>query len=134
MSDTQGYTDRFGYSWSVCAKRPHGTSRTVIFTCGEIQLIATHDGATGLPDLTAARLKELFCDAERVLVYGNEKWYVGYRQRMGRGGRVQPGTFPRFTSETGEVRYSKAMLLFRHMSESALCEHLAAAKRATTGG
>ena len=81
MSDDQSYTDRFGHTWSVRAKRPHGTSRHVVFTCGEIQLIATHDGATSLADLTAARLKDLFCRAERVLVHGNEKWYVGYRER-----------------------------------------------------
>ncbi len=131
MSNDQSYTDRFGHTWSVRAKRPHGTSRDVVFTCGEIQLIATHDGATGLADLTAALLKELFCDAERVLVYENEKWYVGYRKRIGRGGIRQSGALPSFRSETGEVRRipAGAMLHFRHMSESALCEHLAAAKR-----
>ncbi len=129
MSDDQSYTDRFGHTWSVRAKRPHGTSRYVVFTCGEIQLIATHDGTTDLADLTTARLKELFCRAERVLVHGNEKWYVGYRGRISKGGTALPGGFPRFRSETGEVRISKALLDFRHMSESALCEHLAAAKR-----
>ncbi len=131
MSDDQGYTDRFGHTWSVRAGRPRGTSRSVVFTCGEIQLIATDDGVTGLADLTATRLKELFCDAERVLVHGKEKWHVGYRARMGRGGRVQPGMFTRFRSETGEVRYSKAMLHFRHMSDSALCDNLVDAKPAT---
>ncbi len=134
MSDDQGYTDRFGHTWSVRAQRPRGAPRSVVFTCGETKLIATHDEATGLADLTAARLKELFCDAERVLVHGNEKWYVGYRSRMGRGGRVQPGMFTRFRSETGQVRYSKSMLHFRHMSDSALCEHLAAAKPAAIVG
>ncbi len=133
MSDDQVYTDRFGHTWSVRAERPHGTSKRAVFTCGDIRLIATHDGATGLADLTAARLKELFCDAERVLVRGSEKWYVGYRARMGRGGRVQPGMFTTFRSETGEVWYSKAMLHFRHMSESALYEHLATAKPSTIG-
>ena len=134
MSNDQRYTDRFGHTWSIRAKRPRGASKYVVFTCGEIQLIATHDGATGLADLTAAGLKELFCDAERVVVHGNEKWYVGYRARMGRGGRIQPGVFTRFRSETGEVRYSPAMVHLRHMSESALCEHLATAKPATIGG
>ena len=100
-----------------------------MFTCGEIQLITAHDGVTGLADLTAASLKELFCRAERVLVHGNEKWYVGYRDQIGRGGVAKPGAFPSFKSETGEVRISRAMLHFRHMSENALCEHLAAAKR-----
>ncbi len=134
MSDDQGYKDRFGHTWSVRVERPRGASRCVVFTCGKIRLIATYDGATGLADLTAARLKELFCDAERVLVHGDETWYVGYRARMGRGGRVQPGMFTTFRSETGKVWYSKAMLHFRHMSESALCEHLVTAKPATTGG
>ena len=130
MSDDQGYTDRFGHTWSVRPERPHGTSKHVVFTCGEIQLIATHDG-TDLAALTPARLKELFCDAERVFVHGNEKWYVGYRVRIGRGGIPQPGAFPSFRSETGEVRKIPpgAILHFRHMSESALCEHLAAARR-----
>ncbi len=129
MSDDRRYTDRFGHTWSVRAKRPHGTSRDVVFTCGEIQLIATHDGTTDLADLAAARLKELFCDAERVLVHENEKWYVGYRKRIGKGGIALAGVFPSFRSETGDVRISRVMLHFRHMSESALCEHLAAAKR-----
>ena len=132
MSYGQKYTDRFGHSWSIRTERPHEISKYVLFTCGKIQLIATQDGATDLADLTAAGLKELFCDAERVLVHENDKWYVGYRTRMGRGGRVQAGMFTRFRSETGEVRYAKTMLHFRHISEGVLCEHLVNAKPAAT--
>ena len=80
--------------------------------------------------LTSVRVKELFCDAERLLVHEKEKWYVGYRTRMGRGGRVQGGMHTRFRSESGEIRYSKGMLHFRHMTEDSLCQQLVAAPRA----
>lgn len=104
----------------------------MIFTCGEFQLIAAEAEAANAADLTESQLKELFCDAERVVLHENELWYVGYRRRVGgRGGRAQGGMCTRFRSETGELRYAKAMILFRHMSEDALLGHLAAARGAT---
>ena len=99
------------------------------FTCDEFVLVAEVDEADQTA-LTSVRAKELFCDAERLLVYENEKWYVGYRTRMGRGGRVQGGMHTRFRSEKGEIRYSKGMLHFRHMPEDSLCQQLVTAPRA----
>lgn len=127
------YTDRFGYEWSVAAGRIRGATNSVIFTCGDYQLVAAESEAINAGDLTEGQLKELFCDAERVVQLGDQVWYVGYRRRAsGRGGRAQGGMCTRFRSATGELRYAKAMILFRHMSEDALLEHLAAAQRATS--
>ena len=125
-SNDQKYRDRFGHEWSMRVERKRGKPRRVTFTCGEFRLVATDDDST---DVTPTRLKELFCDAERVLVHGKEKWYVGFRQRMGRGGRVQGGMHTRFRSESGEVRYSKGIVHFRHMPETALRDQLTNAER-----
>lgn len=100
------------------------------FTCGDFVLVADVEDGGDQAALTSVRLKELFCDAERVLEYEDETWYVGYRTRMGRGGRVQGGMHTRFRSESGEIRYSKGMLHFRHMPEESLCQQLVAAPRA----
>jgi len=108
-------------------ERKRGQPKRVTFRCGEFRLVADDEDGT---DLTPTRLKELFCDAERVLVHEKEKWYVGFRKRMGRGGRVQAGMHTRFRSDDGEVRYTKGILHFRHMSETALRDHLGGAERA----
>lgn len=129
---SKSYTDRFGNEWAITTERKRGKPRRVLFTCGEFQLVAFDDEAKSVEDLSATRLKELFCDAERVLEHDEEKWYVGFRQRVGRGGRVQAGIHTRFRSESGEVRYAKTMLHFRHMSASTLREQLAAALRASS--
>jgi hypothetical protein len=104
----------------------------VVFKCGDIEMIATEDGIKDVADLTEAHMKELYCDAERVLVHEKKKWYIGYRTRMGgRGGKAQAGMCTRFRSETGELRYSKSMLHFRHMSEDELCKQLTSAQPAS---
>lgn len=128
MSNEIEYADRFGNTWVVKAKREQGESGKFVFTCGDARLIADGEGPSDLDDLTATRLKELFCDAERVLVHKDETWYVGYRMRVGgRGGRMNAGMHTRFRSESGAVRYSKTMLHFRHMSDDDLKEQLAKA-------
>ena len=129
MSDaTPTYTDRFGHEWVVRVKRGSGAAKRVTFTCGKVQLVAAEDEANSNGHaLTASRLKDLFCDAERVLAYENEVWYVGYRHRSGKG-RVQAGLHTRFRSAADEVRYSPKMLQFRKMPEDALSEHLASAR------
>lgn len=129
--EEQKYEDRFGNEWLVGAERRRGKPKAVTFTCGEFELVADLDETADHDAIGAARLKDLFCEAERILMYGDEKWYVGFRQRMGRGGRVQGGLHTRFRSETGEIRYSKGVVHFRHMAPDVLCEHLVAAQRAT---
>ena len=123
----QTYMDRFGHEWSMRVVRKRGKPKCVTFTCGKLVLVADDEDPE---DLTTARLKDLFCDAERVLLHRKEKWYVGFRKRMGRGGRVQAGMHTRFRSESGEVRYSRGILHFRHMPEPALRDHLGSAERA----
>jgi hypothetical protein len=125
------YKDRFDHEWSIRVERKRGKPRSVTFTCGEFRLIVSDEEDDGPLRPDSARMKDLFCDAERVLVHENQKWYVGFRSRVGRGGRPQGGMHTRFRSESGEIRYSKGMLHFRHMPESALCEHLAVAQKAT---
>ncbi|KPJ88846.1 MAG: hypothetical protein AMS18_13070 [Gemmatimonas sp. SG8_17] len=133
MDNGKAYTDRFGHEWSVSAEQARGVTKSVVFTCGEFQLITAEAEAANPANITDTQLKELFCDAERVVVHEDEMWYVGYRRRAsGRGGRAQGGMCTRFRSETGELRYAKAMILFRHMSEDALLDHLAAAQKATS--
>jgi hypothetical protein len=122
------YTDRFGHVWEVRFKRGSGAARYVTFTCGEFQLVAAEEEATGAGHgPTGSQLKELFCDAERVLAYENEVWYVSYRHRAGKG-RVHAGLYTRFRSAADEVRYSPKMLQFRQMTEDDLCQHLASAR------
>jgi hypothetical protein len=129
---SQCYTDRFGNEWSIATERKRGKPRRVVFTCGEFELVAFEEDAASQPDFSATRLKELFCDAERVIEHEAETWYVGFRQRVGRGGRVQAGIHTRFRSESGEVRYAKTMLHFRHMPETALRKQLTAAVKAAS--
>jgi hypothetical protein len=129
----KSYTDRFGNEWSIRTERKRGKPKRVLFTCGEFQLVALEEEEEdSKPDFSSTRLKELFCDAERVFEHDREKWYVGFRQRVGRGGHVQAGIHTRFRSEKGEVRYAKSMLHFRHMPESSLREQLVAAVRAAS--
>ncbi len=125
------YQDRFGNEWLVDEERKRGKLKSVTFTCGDYVLVADAGDEVGDGPLTSIRVKELFCDAERVVTHQDEKWYVGYRTRMGRGGRVQGGIHTRFRSEKGEIRYSKGMLHFRHMPEDTLCQQLTAAQKAS---
>ena len=131
IGNGQQYKDRFGHEWSISEQRKRGKLKGLTFTCGDFLLITDVDEAEDQGMLTSARLKELFCDAERVLEHDDEKWYVGFRTRMGRGGRVQGGMHTRFRSESGEIRYAKGMLHFRHMPENALRDQLTAAQRAS---
>jgi hypothetical protein len=129
MSDVQTYTDRFGNDWAIRTERKRGAPKHVTFTCGDIRLVAAEEEADATPGPVSERVKDLFCDAERVLVFRDETWYVGYRTRVGgRNGRMAAGMCTRFRSESGEVRYSKTMLHFRHMSEATLCEQLTKAQ------
>ena len=131
IGNGQQYKDRFGHEWSISEQRKRGKLKGLTFSCGDFLLVADVDEAEDQGVLTSARLKELFCDAERVLEHDDEKWYVGFRTRMGRGGRVQGGMHTRFRSESGEVRYAKGMLHFRHMPENSLRDQLAVAQRAS---
>jgi hypothetical protein len=126
-SNEHTYKDRFGNEWFVQVESDKKTPTSVSFTCNEFRLIAVEDETPDRETDPAARLKDLFCDAERVVTHGRETWYVGFRKRTGRGGQVQGGMHTRFRSENGEVRYAKGMLHFRHMSNAALCEHLVTA-------
>jgi hypothetical protein len=64
-------------------------------------------------------------------MHNGEKWYVGYRSRSGgRGGQSNAGLHTRFRSESGEVRFAKGVINFRHMPERALSEYLMNANRA----
>ena len=123
----QKYNDRFGNEWSVRVKGASGKPRRVSFTCKEFQLIAVEDETADSTDVTLERLKEVFCDAERIIEHKGETWHVGFHKRTGRGGQNQGGLHTRFRSESGETRYAKGMLHFRHMPGAALCEHLDAA-------
>ncbi|UCG87630.1 MAG: hypothetical protein JSW71_03520 [Gemmatimonadota bacterium] len=121
------YEDRFGNVWSARVESQRGERTSVSFNCGELRLVASEEETGDHSDDTATRLKELFCAAERIVVHEKQKWYVGYRKRIGRGGRAQGLMHTRFRSEDGEVRYAKGMLHFRHMRQNVLCKHLAAA-------
>ena len=127
------YSDRFGNDWSIKVKGAAGKARQVSFRCKDFRLVAVEeDDAEGRSDVSLEKLKEFFCDAERVLKYDGETWYVGYRTRSGgRGGKSNAGLHTRFRSESGEVRHAKGVINFRHMPKSALCEHLKNADRAT---
>jgi hypothetical protein len=124
----QQYKDRFGHEWQIRAERKRGTPRRFTFICGVLRLVVEEE-TSERAGLTPNRVKDLFCDAERVLDHDDETWYVGYRKRVGRGGRAQAGMFTRFRSESGETRYARTMLCFRHMSTEALREQLVAAER-----
>ena len=125
----QTYQDRFGNAWTVQMESKRGKPKRMSFTCDEFRLVAVEDETEEeRSDSNYERIKELFCAAERVIKQGKEKWYVGFRERTGRGGRPQGGVQTRFRSESGEVRYAKRMLHFRHMSDAALLEQLTAAK------
>jgi len=122
MNEAQAYTDRFGNTWSVRTERARGRGRYFVFTCGDIRLLSGQDADA---EHTGADLKDLFCEAERVIELEDELWYVGYRSRVNaRGARTQGGVCTRFRSESGRVGYSKTMLLFRQMPEAELRRHL----------
>jgi len=125
----QTYTDRFGHEWSIGAEHVRRTRSRITFTCGDLRLIAGEDNTARTTSLTMNEVKEVFCDAERVFVHGGETWYVGYRKRTGRGGQAHAGLVTRFRSADGETRYTRTMLCFRHMPETALCKHLTIAER-----
>lgn len=123
------YLDRFGNEWVIKVESKRGQPTRVSFTCDELRLVAAEDEPTDAQDLNSEQLKDLFCSAERMVIHRDEKWFVGFRTRIGRGGRAHGGVQTRFRSESGEVRFTKNMLQFRHMSGAALCEQLAAATR-----
>ena len=122
----QTYADRFGNDWSIRVKGAAGKARRVSFKCKGFHLIAVEDDdSEDRTEVSLARLKEFFCDAERVLEHNGERWYVGYRTRSGgRGGQSNAGLHTRFRSESGEVRFAKGVINFRHMPERALSEYL----------
>ena len=121
----QTYNDRFGNEWSVKVESRCGKPTRASFKCNEMRLIAVEDETVADQSaLTATQLKDLFCAAERLVVRGKEKWYVGFRTRTGRGGRSIGGVQTRFRSELGEVRYARGMVNFRHMPSTGLCQQL----------
>lgn len=125
MPASLSYTDRFGQTWRVRGvQTPHG-AWTLAFASPGIRLVSTETLTSKPAELTLEGLKEVFCDAERVLESDGETWYVGYRRRtFGRRSTPQGELCTRFRSEAGEVRFSHAMLDFRHMATSDLREHL----------
>ena len=123
----QTYKDRFGNEWSVKVESSRGKPTRASFTCNELHLIAVQETTVEQSDLGTTWLKDLFCSAERVVVHGNEKWYVGFRTRTGKGGRPIGGVQTRFRSERGEVRYARGMVNFRHMPSTELCRQIDAA-------
>jgi hypothetical protein len=124
----QKYKDRFGNEWSVKVESRRGKPTRATFMCNEMQLIAVEEETSSdRADLTARQLKELFCTAERLVLHGKEKWYVGFRTRTGRGGRPIGGVQTRFRSEHGELRYARGMVNFRHMPSTELCRQIDAA-------
>lgn len=130
MTTSLSYRDRFGHTWQVRVSRAAKDTWSCVFINDDVRLTSENTVDAHPSELTEAELKDLFCDAERVIESGGERWYVGYRQRsFGRQRRAQGSLFTRFRSEGGEVRYSRDMLDFRHLSESALCEHLEALRR-----
>lgn len=130
MSNGPTYTDRFGHTWSIRTQRSESGKPVLVFARRQIRLVAAEPASEPPAALTAGQLKELFCDAERVLVNDGETWYVGYRARTVARGRPSGQLYTQFRSETGEVRYSSAMLQFRHMSARQLWEQLAEARSA----
>lgn len=129
MSSELAYADRFGHEWQVMAGRAGG-GWAVAFTREEARLEVSEPQARHPRALTAPELKELFCDAERVVTAGGQRWYVGYRHRAdGRQRPQQGGLCTRFRSESGELRYSRDMHDFRHLPLAALGDRLAAADR-----
>jgi len=121
----QTYKDRFGNEWSVTVVSRRDKPTRATFMCNEMQLVAVEDETSSdQVDLSATHLKDLFCSAERLVVHGNEQWYVGYRTRTGKGGRPVGGVQTRFRSEHGEVRYARGMVNFRHMPYTELCRQI----------
>lgn len=128
MSTVASYTDRFGHTWSIREQRGRGKPKCWVFTCGELKLVT--EGPVPSPaERSDSDIKEIFCDAERVVVHEDRTWFVGYRTRgAGRGGRQQSGLCTRFRSDEGEVRYARTMLHFRHMPEETLRKYIAKAR------
>lgn len=123
------YADRHGRAWRLKTSPSSAGTWSLEFLDDDIRLLAEGPIERDPTSLSEAEVKDLFCDAERLLVEGRENWYVGYRARpMGRQGRFQGGLCTRFRSEGGEVKYSRDMLDFRHMPEAALRERLAEVK------
>lgn len=137
MSQGHSYADRFGYTWSVRARKSKSADAPyeIVFTSGELRMVAEGDGPLG--GIRTEDLKEIFCDAEREFESDGETWYVGYRQRSGtRATGRHTGLCTRFRSASGEIRYAREMLHFRHMAADMLCAHLGRARGAvaTAGG
>jgi hypothetical protein len=130
VSKARSYADRFGYTWSVRAE----TSVTdepprIVFRNRRVRMVATAEES--LNTLSSEQLKELFCDAERVLESDGVTWYVGYRDRTaGRGGGRYKNLCTRFRSATGELRYARDIIDFRHMTSADLCRQLGRAQAA----
>lgn len=118
------YTDSSGNQWSVRLGSLSGTRRSIAFTSKGHRLIAEGVDAETSGELTVTRLKELFCDADRVLENCGVSWHVGYRRRLGMSEHTTPGMNTWFTSDRGEVRYVQGMLPFRHLDELVLREYL----------
>lgn len=119
------YTDRFGYRWTVRRSRAPQGGWFVEFVSRDLKLVTPEPVDANPRTLTTAQLKELFCDAERQFASGGETWYVGYRQTTSGGrGNSHGGLSTRFRSASGEVRYSREMLDFRHMPTANLCRHV----------
>lgn len=130
MTTSITYRDRFGHDWQTRVSRSAKDGWSCVFTHGNVRLISEDPIDSHPSELSEAEVKNLFCDAERVIQGGEERWFVGYRQRaFGRQRRAQGSLFTRFRSEGGEVRYSRDMLDFRHLPEATLRDHLDTLRR-----
>lgn len=128
MVQARSYADRFGYTWSVRSVKPRrsGAEEQIVFTSGDIRLVAPANEE--IATVTPAELKEIFCDAERIVTSEGETWYVGYRERASGRGARQRMLCTRFRSEGGEIRYSSDIIDFRHLPTDILRQHLATAQ------
>lgn len=129
----QKYLDQLGNNWSVRVESADGNSTSVSFSANGLRLIADGTPTDALGDVAVTRLKELFCDADRVLEHHGVTWRVGYRRRTGVVGHARPGMNTWFTSQHGEVRYVQEMLPFRYLEDAVLCERLMGASGVVGG-
>lgn len=129
----QRYLDQLGNRWSVRVHSPSGNQTLVWFRSHGLRLVADGVSADAGKDLPATRLKELFCDADRMVNYRGEQWRVGFRRRVGMALSSPSGMNTWFTSPGGEVRYVQEMLQFRQMTNDELCSRLASANPVTGG-
>jgi len=129
----QKYRDQLGHEWSVRVKSTDANRTSISFSANGLRLVADGTFTDAHGDLTITRLRELFCDADRVFEYRGISWRVGYRRRKGMADHTRPAMNTWFTSQHGDVRYVHELLQFRQMEDAALSERLVAASGVVGG-